>query len=380
MKFIIAPDSFKESMTAKEACLAMEKGIRQVFPDAECILVPMADGGEGTVEALVDHTGGRLIRSMVTGPAGLKVEAVYGISGDGRTAIIEMASASGIHLIPKEERNPLVTTSYGTGELIRSALDQGVERILMGIGGSVTNDGGAGMLQALGVSFRDADGAELPFGGGALKRLHTIDVSALDARLRKVRVEVACDVTNPLTGPNGASAVFGPQKGATPEMVRLLDDSLCHYAGLIAGQLGIRIADAEGAGAAGGLGAGLLAFLNAELKKGIELVIQYTDLESKMDGADYVFTGEGSIDGQTLFGKTPFGVASVALKKGVPVIAFAGRVGEGVETLYDHGFTAIIGILKGVTSLDKALAAGRDNLAFSVGNVCRLLRQGQKRV
>lgn len=377
MKFILAPDSFKESMTAKNACLAMEKGIRQVYPDADCIHIPMADGGEGTVESLVDHTGGTIIRAEVTGPMGAKVAAEYGLSGDGTTAIIEMASASGIHLIPMEQRNPLLTTTYGTGELMKLALDRGVKRILMGIGGSVTNDGGAGMLQALGVSLLDRDGAELPYGGGALKKLHKIDVSKLDPRLKEVAIEVACDVTNPLTGPNGASYIFGPQKGATPEMVEELDQCLTHYASVIEEQLGVSIADTEGAGAAGGLGAGLMAFLQADLKKGIDLVIQYTELESKMNGADYVFTGEGSIDGQTLFGKTPYGVASVAREKGIPVIAFAGRVGEGVETLYEAGFTAIIGILKGVTTLEQALESGTENLAFSAENVCRLIKQSR---
>jgi glycerate 2-kinase len=245
---------------------------------------------------------------------------------------------------------------------------------LIGIGGSATNDGGVGMLQALGVSFKDQDGIELPFGGGSLHRLHSIDMSGLDERIKTVRIDVACDVTNPLIGDSGASAIFGPQKGATPEMVTTLDQNLAHFAEVIKQQLGHDIAYRDGAGAAGGLGAGLLAFLNAQLKKGIDLVIEYTGLEELVKGADYVFTGEGSIDGQTLFGKTPYGVAAIAGKYSVPVIAFAGRIGNGVESLYDNGFNAIIGILKGVTTLEEALEYGEENLAFSVENVCRLLR------
>ena len=375
MKFVLAPDSFKESMSAKNAALAMEKGILTVFPDAECVLVPMADGGEGTVESLVSMTNGEMIKTEVLGPLGEKVVAEYGLLGEGKTAVMEMASASGLELVKPEQRDPLLTTTYGTGELIKHALDKGVTRILIGIGGSATNDGGAGMLQALGVSFKDENGEELPFGGGTLNRLYSIDLSGLDERVKTVKIDVACDVTNPLIGDNGASAIFGPQKGATLEIVELLDRNLAHFANVIKQQLGKDIAFTEGAGAAGGLGAGLMAFLNAHLKKGVELVIEYTGLEEQVKGADYVFTGEGSIDGQTLFGKTPYGVATIAKKHSVPVVAFAGRIGKGVEPLYDSGFNAIIGILKGVTSLEEALEFGEVNLAFSVENVCRLLKR-----
>ncbi|HEY2422301.1 MAG TPA: glycerate kinase [Neobacillus sp.] len=375
MKFVLAPDSFKESMSAKNAALAMEKGILTVFPDAECIIVPMADGGEGTVESLVSMTNGEIIKTEVLGPLGEKVIAEYGLLGEGKTAVIEMASASGLELIKPEDRNPLLTTTYGTGELIKHALDKGVSRILIGIGGSATNDGGAGMLQALGVSFKDKNGEELPFGGGALHLLDSIDLSGLDERIKTVKIDVACDVTNPLIGENGASAIFGPQKGATPELVKVLDQNLDHFAKVIKEELGKDIAHLEGAGAAGGLGAGLMAFLNAQLKKGVELVIEYTCLEERVKGADYVFTGEGSIDGQTLFGKTPFGVAAIAKKHSVPVIAFAGRIGKGVEPLYDNGFTAIIGILKGVTTLAEALDYGEENLAFAAENICRVLKK-----
>ncbi|MFJ7724782.1 glycerate kinase [Neobacillus sp. NPDC097160] len=374
MKFVIAPDSFKESMTAKNAALAMEKGIKKVFPDAECVIVPMADGGEGTVESLVSMANGEIIQTEVLGPLGETVMAEYGLLDAGKTVVIEMASASGLELIKLEDRNPLRTTTYGTGQLIKHALDKGVSRFLIGIGGSATNDGGAGMLQALGVSFKDRNGDELPFGGGALHQLHSIDLSGLDERMKMVKIDVACDVTNPLIGENGASAIFGPQKGATPAVVKFLDQNLAHFAKVIKQQLGQDIAHLDGAGAAGGLGAGLMAFLNAQLKKGVDLVIEYTGFEERVQGADFVFTGEGSIDGQTLFGKTPYGVAAIAKKYSIPVIAFAGRIGSGVESLYDNGFTAIVGILKGVTSLEEALESGETNLAFAVENICRVLK------
>jgi glycerate 2-kinase len=374
MKFVLAPDSFKESMTAKKAALAMEKGVNAIFPDAECVIVPMADGGEGTVDSLVSASNGEIIKTEVVGPLGEKVIAEYGLLGEGQTAVIEMASASGLELIKPKDRNPLLTTTYGTGQLIIDALDKGVRRFLIGIGGSATNDGGVGMLQALGVSFKDQNGNELPFGGGALNHLHSIDMSGLDERILSVQMDVACDVTNPLIGANGASAIFGPQKGATAEMVNILDKNLAHFAEVIKKQLGEDIAHLEGAGAAGGLGAGLLAFLNAQLKKGIDLVIEYTQLEKRVKGADFVFTGEGGIDGQTLFGKTPYGVAAIAAKYSVPVIAFAGRIGNGVEPLYDNGFNAIIGILKGITTVEEALKLGEENLAFAAENVCRVLK------
>ena len=373
MKFVLAPDSFKESMTAKEAAEAMERGIKKAIPDAECIKVPMADGGEGTVQSLVDATDGEIIEVEVTGPDCNKVKAVYGILGDGKTAVIEMASASGIHLVKKEKRNPLYTTTYGTGELIKSALNKGVTNILIGIGGSATNDGGSGMLEALGAKFYDKYGDELAFGGGALEKLEKIDLSNFDERLKDVNIEVACDVNNPLTGENGASYIFGPQKGATEEMVKHLDNSLKNYAKVIREQLGCDVENVPGAGAAGGLGAGLMAFLDADLRKGVELVIKYTKLEEKMQGADYVFTGEGSMDSQTVFGKTPFGVSTVAKKYNIPTIAFAGRIGDGVEELYKHGINSIVGILQGVTNLDEALRNGSENIQKTSENIARIL-------
>jgi glycerate kinase len=373
MKFVLAPDSFKESMTAKEAADAMERGIKRIMPDAEFVQVPMADGGEGTVQSLVDATKGEIIETVVTGPLGKRTKAVFGILGDQITGVIEMASASGIHLVTKEERNPLYTTTYGTGEIIKAALDKGIKRIFIGIGGSATNDGGAGMLQALGGKLLDEAGQELPFGGGALGKLHKIDLANLDSRLKDVVIEVACDVTNPLTGKTGASHIFGPQKGATAEIVEILDKNLAHYAEIIRQQLNKDVENIPGAGAAGGLGGGLMAFLNAELKRGVDLVIKYTDLEKKVQGANYVFTGEGSVDAQTVFGKTPFGVAKTAKKFDIPVIAFAGRIGEGVEVLYENGIDSIIGIMPGAASLEEALQKGEVNLERAAENIARIL-------
>lgn len=374
MKFVLAPDSFKESMTSKQACDAMERGIKKVFKDAQCIKVPMADGGEGTVEALVSATGGILHQTTVTDPLGNLITSDFGILGNGTTAVIEMAKASGIQLVRREDRNPLITTTYGTGELIKAALDRGIKHIVIGIGGSATNDGGAGMVQALGGKLLDASGNQIGFGGGQLSKIKTIDLTGLDARLQDVMIEVACDVTNPLIGTTGASAIFGPQKGATPEMVACLDQNLSHYANLIEIATGKSIAQVEGAGAAGGLGGALLAFLSAKLERGIELVIKHTELVSKVQGANFVFTGEGAIDEQTKFGKTPMGVAQVAKKEGAKVIVFAGKIGQGIENLYPLGIDAVFGILTGVTTLDEALSLGEKNIEIAAENVARLLQ------
>ncbi|WP_291648197.1 glycerate kinase [Clostridium sp.] len=374
MKFILAPDSFKESMTSKDACNAMERGIKKVIKDAICIKVPMADGGEGTVEALVESTGGRIVNTLVTDPLGYKkVNAMYGILGNGEKAIIEMASASGIHLVERERRNPLITTTYGTGELVLDAINRGVKHIIIGIGGSATNDGGAGMIQALGGHLLDKEGNELNFGGSELIKLNAIDLTNFDSRLNDVTFEVACDVNNPLIGENGASRIFGPQKGATEEMIIELDKALTNYAEVIKRDFRIDVANVEGAGAAGGLGAALLAFFNGKLKRGIDLIIEHTDLENKIKGADIVFTGEGAIDSQTIFGKTPMGVAAIAKKNGVKTIAFAGKVEEGAENLYNVGINSIFGIMRGVCSLDDALKNGEINLEKTVENVVRTL-------
>jgi glycerate kinase len=372
----LAPDSFKESMTAKEVCEAMEIGIKRAIPDAECIHVPMADGGEGTVQSLIDATGGTLIKKEVMGPLGTPVMAQYGILGDGKTGVIEMASASGIHFVTKETKNPMITTTFGTGELIRDCIEQGITDIILGIGGSATNDGGTGMAVALGYKFLDKDRNELPFGGGYLGELDTIDPSDVIPQLKNVNILVASDVTNPLCGERGASAVFGPQKGATPEMVQILDNNLRHYGKVVKEQLGIDMVDVPGAGGAGGLGAGLLAFTNSTMKKGIEIVIKYTNLKEKLQNADYCFTGEGGIDFQTKFGKAPYGVSQAAksVNSDIKVIALAGYVGKDVETLYDEGFDAIFGIVPGAADLDTLLEQGKENVARTSESIARLLK------
>jgi glycerate kinase len=363
LKFVLAPDSFKQSMTAKEVCIAMEQGLKVSFPDAEFVHVPMADGGEGTVQSLVDATGGNLFQQPVTGPLGAPVDASYGVLGDGKTAVIEMASASGIQYINEETRNPLLASTYGTGELIKACLRRGIRRIIIGIGGSATNDGGAGMAQALGVKFYDQHDQPLPLGGGAL-----------GPGLEDTEIIVACDVTNPLCGKHGASAVFGPQKGATPAMVKTLDDNLAHYAQVILQQQHRDVANIAGAGAAGGLGAGLLAFTHCELKKGIDIVIEFCNLKAKLADADFCFTGEGGIDFQTKFGKTPYGVAKAAKAHKVPVIAVAGRIGKGTHELYDDGIDAIFGIIPDLGELDVLLTEGEKNIARTCENIGRLLK------
>ncbi|MFC4769345.1 glycerate kinase [Effusibacillus consociatus] len=371
MKIVLAPDSYKGSLTAKEACDAMEKGIRRVLSEAEIVKIPMADGGEGTVQSLVDATGGQIFTQEVTNPLGVPVRAKYGILGDGKTAVIEMAEASGLYLVPSDRRNPLVTTTYGTGELIRAALDRGCRKFILGIGGSATNDGGIGMAQALGVKLLDAEGKPLPFGGGGLGRLHHIDVTGMDERLKECTFTVACDVDNPLTGPQGACHVFGPQKGATPEMVLELDRNLAHYADIIERDLGKSVKDLPGAGAAGGLGAGLVAFLGATLKRGVEIVIDATRLESNLQGADLVISGEGQCDFQTERGKTPFGVAKVAQRSGVPVILIAGSIGRGVEVLYQHGVQSVFSMVDRPMSLEEAMANAYDLLANCTERIIR---------
>ncbi|MDT2827045.1 MAG: glycerate kinase family protein [Enterococcus viikkiensis] len=372
--FVLAPDSFKESMSAKTACEAMARGIRKVLPEAEIIQVPMADGGEGTVDALVDGSQGTMVDVEVSGPIpSEKVKTYFGLLADKKTAVMEMAKANGIELLSKEKRNPLITSTYGTGEMILAALDQGVEKIIIGIGGSVTNDGGAGMAQALGAHFLDKAGQELAVGGGSLGKLAKIDLSDLDPRVKDTEIIIASDVTNPLVGPKGASQVFGPQKGATKEMVDELDKNLTHYATIIEQDLGIDIVDRPGAGAAGGLGAGLLVFTEASMQSGVNIVTELTHLAKKISQADYVFTGEGGMDFQTKFGKAPYGVAKIAKKYDKPVFACAGYIGEQVEVLYEEGMTAIFGILAKASTLDEALLSGEENLMRTVENITRVL-------
>lgn len=372
-KYVVAPDSFKESMTAKEVCDAMEKGIKKADSTAEVIKVPMADGGEGTVDSLVDATNGKRVIVEVTGPLGNKISAYYGILGNGTTAVIEMAKASGLEIVEKKKRNPMITTTFGTGELIRDALDHNVKEIIIGLGGSSTNDGGSGMAQALGAKLLDQNNYQISFGGGNLDKLDKIDISNLDSRLQDVKIILASDVTNPLIGKDGASRVFGPQKGATPEMVEKLENNLQHYAKIIKRDLNKNVASVSGAGAAGGLGAGLMAFTTCKMRQGVDIAIEVTKLEEKVKSADYVFTGEGGTDFQTKFGKTPYGVAKLGKKYHKPVISLAGYLGEGIDSLYSEGFTAIFGIIPGACDLSTALKNGPSNVARATENIVRLL-------
>ena len=374
MKIVIAPDSFKECLTAAQVAQSIENGMRQIFPGAEYVQVPVADGGEGTLQSLVDATQGRFIEVTVTGPLGEPINACFGLLGNGDTAMIEMAQASGIELVRPETRNPLIATTFGTGELIKAALDLGVRHFIVGIGGSATNDGGAGMLQALGIKLLDDNNQELEHGGAALAKLSHIDLATMDERLKQCTFIAASDVNNPLTGVNGASATFGPQKGATPEMVALLDNALRHYAAIVKRDLGKEVDAVAGAGAAGGMGAALLGFLNAELKPGIEIVMEAVELAEKVKGADLVITGEGRIDGQTAQGKTPVGVARIAKMESIPVIALAGSVGPGVEAVYERGIDALFPVVHGAVSLDEALAKGSENLTRAARNLAATLR------
>ena len=374
MKFVLAPDSFKESMTAKEVCQAMENGIRKVLPDAKIISVPMSDGGEGTMDSLIDATNGQKYAVKVTEPLGTPVTAHYGILGDQKTAIIEMAEASGLSYVPQDKRTPATikkTTTFGTGELINAALKHDVTRVIIGLGGSSTNDGGSGMAQAIGVKFFDHNDHEITqkLGGGDLKQITRIDTIDINPKIKKTKFLLASDVTNPLTGTNGASYVFGPQKGADQATAKELDENLSHYAKII----GQNIAQTPGSGAAGGLGAGLLAFTHAKIYPGVKLVANEVHLAEKIKEADYVFTGEGGTDFQTQFGKTPYGVAQIAKKYDVPVISLAGYIGKGIDHLYDKGFTAIFGILVKAENIDQALKDGPQNVERTTENVVRLI-------
>ncbi|QIR26195.1 glycerate kinase [Kluyvera genomosp. 3] len=377
MKIVIAPDSYKESLSALEVASAIEAGFREIYPDAEYIKLPVADGGEGTVEAMVAATQGRVVEVEVTGPLGEPVQGFYGISGDESCAFIEMAAASGLELLPPAARNPLKTTSWGTGELIRHALDLGVTRMIIGIGGSATNDGGAGMVQALGAQLLTADGQPIAPGGAGLSTLVTIDISGLDPRLAQCRIDVACDVTNPLVGDEGASAVFGPQKGATPEMVVQLDRALAHYAGQIAQDLGLDVLTLEGGGAAGGLGAALYAFCGAHLRPGIDIVTDALHLDALVADADLVITGEGRIDSQTIHGKVPVGVARVAKRYQIPVIGIAGSLTADVGVVHQHGLDAVFSVLHRICSLDEALAEAGANVRMAARNIAATIKVGQ---
>lgn len=377
MRIVIAPDSFKGSLSATAVAEALADGIAAVWPDADIVQQPVADGGEGTVDALVTATAGRFIVTEVTGPLGEPVLARWGILGDGTTAVIEVAAASGIVLVPPKQRNPLHTTSRGTGELMRAALDAGCERIIVGLGGSATNDGGAGLAQALGARLLDEAGDDLPPGGAALARLAHVDVGGLDRRLAGVEVIAATDVTNPLLGPTGASAVFGPQKGASPDDVQLLEAALTRYADILAQQVGRGdVRDAPGAGAAGGIGAGMLAFCGATLRSGADVVLEAVGLEELVRKADLVITGEGKLDGQTAYGKAPLAVARVAKRYDKPVIVVAGMLGAGVEKLYDMGIDAAVSIAPGPIHIQASRKHAPRLLRETGARIARLLQIG----
>lgn len=367
MRIVLAPDSFKESMTAAQAIAAMREGVHAVLPDAECVGVPMADGGEGTVDAVVDALDGQRVTVDVADALGRPVRAAYGYVADRRLAVIEMAAAAGLELIAPHDRNVLQASTFGVGQLIADALDRGAAEFLVGLGGSATNDGGAGMLTALGVRLLDATGAALPPGGAALEDLDRIDAAGLDPRLAGVRIQLACDVTAPLLGPGGASAVFGPQKGATPDDVARLDAALGRFARVAESAH----ADTPGAGAAGGLGFALLEFLGATSRPGVEVVAETVGLHEALHGAAWVFTGEGSVDAQTMLGKTPFGVAEVAARTGTKVAIFAGRVAPDASVLLDHGVHEIIGITAPGTPLQQALREGPQSLARAAADFVR---------
>lgn len=374
VRILIAPDKFRGSLEAGDVARAMARGVKRALPGAAVDCAGMADGGEGFVETMVEALGGRFENAEVRGPLGHPVTAKFGVVDDGATAVISMASASGLALLTPEMKNPLLTSTYGTGQLIRAAIDLGVSRIFVGIGGSATNDGGTGMAVALGYRLLGADDRELPLGGGALNRLERIDRSRRDDRLDRVRIEVACDVSNPLCGPMGASAIYGPQKGATPEMVARLDQGLENLAQIIERDLGMAVRDIAGSGAAGGLGAGMVAFANGKLRRGIDLVIDATKLRDRMKLADLCLTGEGRIDHSSGYGKTVAGVARVARELGKPCVALGGSVASGADAVLDQGITAFFSILTEPMNLSHALdqESTRRRLGRTAEQVCRL--------
>jgi len=380
MNIVLAPDSFKGNLTSLQVATAMEKGIHRVLPRARCVKVPMADGGEGTVQSLLDALGGKFVSKKVCGPDGRPVRARYGMLADGETAVIEMAGASGLPLLKQADRNPLRTTSYGTGELLVDALKRGASRIIVGIGGSATNDGGAGMAQALGVVFRDTRNRSLgaQAAGGMLHRIGDICMQGLHPGIAACDIVVATDVDNPLCGKKGASFVFGPQKGATPAMVRKLDANLLHFAGVVRKCLGKDVKTVKGAGAAGGLGAGLLAFTGAKIRSGVDIVIEATGLEARIEKADLVFTGEGRVDRQTAFGKTPAGVARAAKRYRVPVVAIGGGLADDATSVFDFGIDGLDSAVTRDMPLEEALAGSRIFISNAAERALRLILIGKK--
>ena len=376
MKVIIAPQGFKGSVSALEAAKAIQRGVLAAAPEAVTVLVPVADGGDGTLDALVGATGGQFFRSNVTGPRGRPLEAAWGVMGDGQTAVVEMALASGLALLALRSRDPMVTTTRGTGELIKEALDKGYRRIIVGLGGSATNDAGAGMATALGARFLDGKDRPLPNGGAALARLARIDTTKLHPKLGDTEIVCATDVTNPLCGPIGASAVYGPQKGASPEVVAELDAALANFGKVVKRDLGQDVAERPGAGAAGGLGAGLMAFAGAELRSGIDMVCDLLGFDGHLPGADLVLTGEGQADRSTIYDKAPVGVARKAAAQGVPTVVLAGSLGPGYEELYQHGLSGIVCIADRPMSLAQSLKRTEELLEGAAERTVRLMAYG----
>ena len=381
MKIVVAADSFKGSLSSAELAVAVETGIQKIYPDADVVKVPVADGGEGTVEALVDGTSGIYRTVKVNGPLMTPVTALYGITGDGKTAVIEMASASGLPLVPAEKRNPMKTTSYGTGELIKDALLKGCREFLVGIGGSATNDCGMGMMQALGMKFLDEEGAQLGVGGENLIKTASIDDSSLMEQIKESRFLIACDVDNPLYGENGAAHVYGRQKGATEQMVLDLDKGLIQFNEIVKSKYSFDMNALPGAGAAGGLGGAFAAFLNGELKPGIDIILDKTNLSAKMAGADFVITGEGRIDFQSVMGKTPVGVSKLAAKLEIPVIAIAGAVTDDADVVHDHGINSLFSIMNYPIALDDAMEPERSKIFVekNIEEIFRLIKTCEKK-
>jgi glycerate 2-kinase len=378
MRVVVAPDKFKGSLSAPDASRAIARGVASVAPRAEIDLAPMADGGEGTVEALVVATGGAFHEAVVTGPLGEPIRARFGILGDAQTAVVEMAAASGLVLVPRDRRDPWRATTRGTGELLLAAIDAGARRLILGIGGSATNDGGAGLGQALGYRLLDASGRDLGPGGGALADLDRIDPTGRDSRLVGLEVSVACDVDNPLCGPRGASAIYGPQKGATPELVAALDRNLDHFAAIVARDLGPTVRDLPGAGAAGGLGGGLVAFASGRLEAGVRLVIEAVGLDGRLRGADLCLTGEGALDASSASGKTAVGVARLARDLGCPTIALAGTIGPGAEAVLGEGIAAYFSICPGPIDFDEAIARCAELLEQAAAQAVRAFSAGRR--
>ncbi|MEC7913473.1 MAG: glycerate kinase [Chloroflexota bacterium] len=376
MKILVAPQEFKGSISALSAAEAAKTGILRVFPQAEVVLCPVADGGDGTLETLVEVSGGEVKTCSVQNPIGETIQAQWGAMGDGVTAVIEMARTSGLALLSLGERDPLNASTYGLGQAISEALDEGFRRFIVGIGGSATNDAGAGMAQALGANLLDDQGNTINFGGAALSNLQTVDISKMDSRIKDSKFLVACDVSNPLTGEEGASAVYGPQKGATPEMVRSLDDALSNFATVVKKDLKKDVSEISGAGAAGGLGAGMMAFMGAELKAGVDIVLETVNLRDKLASVDLVITGEGGLDFQTVYNKAPIGVARIASEHNIPTIAIAGLLGSNFKVVHEHGIRAATSIVDGPITLEEASERAFELISDSVEESLRFISVG----